>query len=216
MCIRDSLALDDLSGGRLTLGLGAGGVGWDATVLGHEPWSRGERTARFEEFVALLDRLLRSDVTTAHGRYYSADDAPMQPGCVQQPRLPFAVAASGTRSMALAAEHAQVWVTNGAAGFDGDPLTPSLGVPVVRQQGARFDDAMAAAGRDPSSVDRLLLTGLQLASGLESVEAFLDTIGRYGELGFTDLVVHWPRPNEPYVCDPTVFEAAITAAVASG
>src|SRR3954451_1683812 len=54
---KDVLGLDDVSGGRFLLGLGAGGEGFDAGVLGPAP-TRGERTRRFVEFVDVLDRLL--------------------------------------------------------------------------------------------------------------------------------------------------------------
>ena len=55
---REITALDDISGGRLLLGLGAGGLGFDSTVLGGEPLPPKERVARFREFVELLDHLL--------------------------------------------------------------------------------------------------------------------------------------------------------------
>src|SRR5262249_57209762 len=56
---KEVITLDDVSGGRFTLGIGAGGAGWDARMLGQKPWSRRERADRFAEFVQLLDRLLR-------------------------------------------------------------------------------------------------------------------------------------------------------------
>src|SRR3712207_3083665 len=40
---KELMTLDDVSGGRVTVGLGAGGVGWDATALGQEPWPTRER-----------------------------------------------------------------------------------------------------------------------------------------------------------------------------
>jgi alkanesulfonate monooxygenase SsuD/methylene tetrahydromethanopterin reductase-like flavin-dependent oxidoreductase (luciferase family) len=73
---KELMTLDDISGGRLTLGVGAGGEGWDATMLGQAAWSRRGRADRFAEFVDLLDRLLREPVTSYHGRFYSADEGP--------------------------------------------------------------------------------------------------------------------------------------------
>ncbi|MYU17231.1 LLM class flavin-dependent oxidoreductase, partial [Streptomyces sp. SID8361] len=91
---KELITLDDVSGGRITLGIGAGGSGFDATTLlrgGEEPWSPRERADRFGEFVELLDRLLTHDVVTYEGTHYSAHEARNVPGCVQRPRLPFAV-----------------------------------------------------------------------------------------------------------------------------
>src|SRR3954469_6808432 len=51
---KDLMSLDDVSRGRVVLGIGSGGTGFDATVLGQEPWSPRERADRFAEFVALL------------------------------------------------------------------------------------------------------------------------------------------------------------------
>jgi alkanesulfonate monooxygenase SsuD/methylene tetrahydromethanopterin reductase-like flavin-dependent oxidoreductase (luciferase family) len=206
---REVLSLDDISGGRFTLGIGAGGEGWDATVLGQPAWSRRERADRFAEFVELLDRLLRTPVTTATGRFYAADAAPMVPGCVQVPRVPFAVAATGPRGMRLAARHGQAWVTNGDRSHRGPPLDPRAGAQVVAEQLRRLGEACADVGRDPATIDRLVMAGPRLDGGLSSPASFRDALDRYGELGVTDLVVHWPRPEEPYAGDPVAFERAI-------
>jgi alkanesulfonate monooxygenase SsuD/methylene tetrahydromethanopterin reductase-like flavin-dependent oxidoreductase (luciferase family) len=205
---KELIALDDLSAGRLTLGVGSGGVGWDATMLGHEPWPPDERAGRFEEFVDLLDQLLREPRLTTAGRWYAVDEARTYPGCVQQPRVPFVVAAAGPRAMAVAARLAQGWVTTGATG---EPLDPPEGAAAVAAQSARLDDACAAIGRDPAEVDRIALLGVPLGQGLGSVEEFRDTVGHYAEAGITDLVVHWPRDDEPYRGDVATFEAAVTA-----
>ena len=72
---KELMTLDDLSGGRLTLGIGSGGTGWDATALGQEPWTVRERIGRFEEFVELADRVLSQAATSYEGRWYSAEEA---------------------------------------------------------------------------------------------------------------------------------------------
>jgi alkanesulfonate monooxygenase SsuD/methylene tetrahydromethanopterin reductase-like flavin-dependent oxidoreductase (luciferase family) len=203
---REVVTLDDLSRGRLTLGLGAGGHGWDATVLGHEPWTLTERQERFEEFLELLDRLLTDPSTSFTGRYWAAREAPTHPGCVQRPRVPFAIAATGPRSLRVAARHAQMWVTNGDRNHDGSLLGAAEGATVARRQLDQFVEACDAEGRDPATVDKLVLTGSRLDGGLESEDSFDAVVEAYRDAGFTDLVVHWPRPSEPYAGDEEILE----------
>ncbi|MCI0576548.1 MAG: LLM class flavin-dependent oxidoreductase [Chloroflexi bacterium] len=202
---KELVALDDISGGRLTLGIGAGSSGWDATMLGQAAWSPGERASRFAEFVKLLDQVLREPATSYQGQYYTANEARTYPGCVQQPRIPFAIAATGLRGIRLAATYGQIWVTNGDRTREGK-MDAKEGANVVREQIARLNDVCVQLGRDPASLRRLVLSGPRLDGGLVSVEAFRDTIGRYAEVGVTDFVVHWPRPDQPYVADLATFE----------
>lgn len=203
---RELVSLDDIAEGRFTLGIGSGAQGWDATMLGQPPWSMHERSERFEEFTDLLDRLLRHPETTFSGRYWSAIEARTYPGCVQEPRIPFAVAATGPRSMRVAAKHASVWVTNGERSHVGPPLGPEAGAAVVARQLAMFEEICDVEGRDPATVDRLVLTGLRLDAGLQSPEAFEEVKEAYRAVGATDLVVHWPRPDEPYAGDESILE----------
>jgi alkanesulfonate monooxygenase SsuD/methylene tetrahydromethanopterin reductase-like flavin-dependent oxidoreductase (luciferase family) len=193
----------------LTLGIGAGGLGWDATVLGQEAWPPRERADRFGEFIELTDQLLREPSTTATGRFYSAENAPMVPGCVQTPRLPFAIAATGPRGMRLAAQYGQTWVTTGDRAGVTEALDATAGAEVVRTQGRLLDDACAAIGRDPASISRLVLLGTRLDPGLHSVASFRDTVAQYANVGATDLVVHWPRSSPPFATDATVFERIV-------
>ncbi len=61
---KELISLDDISNGRITLGIGAGGNGFDATTLlksGQEPWTPRERADRFGSSFPLLDRLLTED-----------------------------------------------------------------------------------------------------------------------------------------------------------
>ncbi len=169
-------------------------------------WSRHERADRFAEFVELTDRLLREPETTYAGRYYSADGARTYPGCVQRPRVPFAVAAVGPRGMQLAATYGDAWVTTGDRTRTA-PCPPGEGARDVREQMDRLDDACRAIGRDPATLDRIVLTGPVLDPGLTSAAAFDETAGRYAAAGVTDLVVPWPRETEPYLGDLATFEA---------
>jgi alkanesulfonate monooxygenase SsuD/methylene tetrahydromethanopterin reductase-like flavin-dependent oxidoreductase (luciferase family) len=202
---KELITLDDVSGGRLTLGIGAGGTGFDATAMGQEAWSPKERADRFAEFLPLLDELLRNDATTRQGTYYSAVEARNVPGCVQTPRVPFYVAATGPRGLRLAAEYGQGWVTYG------DPRGPA-DVPVdqapavIEAQLDKLQAACEAKGRDAGELEKVLLQGSTAEKPLESLDAFVDWAGRYQELGITELVIHWPVPDSIFENDLAVFE----------
>ncbi len=202
---KDMVTLDDISNGRLNVGIGAGAPGWDTTMLGQAQWTQAERTDRFAEFVALTDLLLRKPVVSFDGRYYTAVEARTYPGCVQRPRAPLAIAASQPRGMKIAADHGNIWVTTGSR-ISPDRVAPAAGAQQVRAQIEALEGVCISAGRDPSDIDRLVVTGPTLDSGLSSPEEFADAAGRYHEAGVTDLVVHWPRPDEPYRADLATFE----------
>jgi alkanesulfonate monooxygenase SsuD/methylene tetrahydromethanopterin reductase-like flavin-dependent oxidoreductase (luciferase family) len=211
---KELITLDDISAGRLTLGIGAGSTGWDATMLGQVEVSRRARADRFAEFVELLDRLLREPATSFKGSFYSAHEARNYPGCTQRPRIPFAIAASGVRGMRLAATYGESWVTTGDRTTQ-QPLGAVAGVRVVREQMAWLDEVCAKLGRDPASLRRVVVTGPNLEGGLGSLEMFCDTIGRYADEGVSDFVVHWPRRNGPYAGDLSSFERIILSSVSS-
>jgi hypothetical protein len=80
------------------------------------------------------------------------------------------------------------------------------GAEVVRQQKAQLDEICGQIGRDPATLELMVLSGPRLDGGLDSVAVFAETIGSYAEIGVTDFVVHWPRPEEPYAADMTMFE----------
>jgi alkanesulfonate monooxygenase SsuD/methylene tetrahydromethanopterin reductase-like flavin-dependent oxidoreductase (luciferase family) len=204
---KELVALDDISGGRVTAGVGAGSDGWDATMLGQAPpWSPSARAARYAEFVELADRVLREPAgATYRGRYYSCEEARTLPGCVQQPRVPFALAAAGPKAMAVAATFGAAWVTTGDRATEG-PLDSATGAAIVRRQIEHLAAACERIGRDPDTIDRIVVTGPQLDPCLGSPEEFRDATGRYADAGVTDLVVHWPRPSPPFDYDPRGFE----------
>ncbi|MFD8799628.1 LLM class flavin-dependent oxidoreductase [Streptomyces atroolivaceus] len=213
---KDLITLDDVSDGRITLGIGAGGSGFDATTLrgkDEEPWTPRERADHFDEFVPMLDQLLREPSVTWEGRFYVANEARNIPGCVQRPRLPFAVAATGPRGLKLAAQYGQAWVTTG------DPKlfeagTAEQSVAALRGQIARLGTACEQAGRDVSALDKILLTGFTPGNPLQSFDAFVDFAGTHFDLGFTEIVVHWPVQDSGFALDTKLFERIATEALA--
>jgi alkanesulfonate monooxygenase SsuD/methylene tetrahydromethanopterin reductase-like flavin-dependent oxidoreductase (luciferase family) len=200
---RDVLTLDDLSGGRFLCGLGAGGD-LDARILG-EDRALKDRVDRFHEFVPLLDRLLQEDRVDHVGAWYTAREARTLPGPVRH-RVPLLVAANGPRSIRLAATHGDGWITYGGKGDTLDDWFSH-----VRELTERFDEALETSGRGP--LDRFLSLDSSPRFSLESVGLYDEMAGRAGELGFTDVVTHWPRPEGPYAGDVAVLEAVAAEVV---
>jgi alkanesulfonate monooxygenase SsuD/methylene tetrahydromethanopterin reductase-like flavin-dependent oxidoreductase (luciferase family) len=202
---KDLLSIDDVADGRLIVGVGSGGLGGDATVLGEAEWTSRERADRFGEFVSLLDELLRSSETTFRGTFYSALGARMLPGTVQRPRPPFYVAANGVRGMRLAVEFGQGWITLGRSPDDRESCFD-----VVTSQMKHLNQTLVETGQDPDALERVLLDGFSSEQPLASLDQFVDWAGRYRDLGITELVVHWPEPNSLFESDMNVFEKIAT------
>ncbi len=210
---KEVMTLDDVTGGRLLLGIGAGAGVADGVALGQEPWTRGERTGRFEEFVSHLDVLLSGPATRRlDGAYYAARDARSIPGSLHHPRTPFAVAASGPRGMALAAAHGAAWITLGHPTWP-DDLTRAEHERILRDQVQALDRALEAAGRDPASIERIHLSAPNREHPWASEQALEDHRGRLGELGFDEVVIHYPHPGSPFVLDSEERFLAVTSTV---
>lgn len=210
---KDLMTLDDISGGRISVGIGAGTNGFDASVLGQQEWTPRERADRLDEFLTLLDTLLTSENTTSEGHYYSAHEARMIPGCVQRPRIPFTVAGNGPRGMALAATYGEAWVTTGNPKGYADAVAagvPDPGPASIRAQLEKLDAACAAAGRDPKALRRVFLLGFAPEEPWQSLDAFVDFAGTYGELGVDEIVLHWPIADTRFAADQAVFERIAT------
>lgn len=101
----------------------------------------------------------------------------------------------------------------------GDPKlyetgTPEQSVAAVRGQISRLGAAGEAVGRDVSELDKILLTGFTPGRPLRSFDAFVDFAGTHFELGFTEIVVHWPVPDSDFAMDDKVFERIATEGLA--
>ena len=211
--MRDLLALDDISGGWLICGIGTGGD-VDSAILGGQPMTPKERVDRLYEFTELLDRLLTHDHVSHCGTYFSAVDARTLPGPVQRPRILFVIAANGPRSLRLAAQYGAGWVTTGPKVETMDEWWTA-----PAELCGRLDTVLAEAGRDSlgsSTFGRYLNLDSSPQFSLSSVTVFEEMVGRAGELGFTDVITHWPRPDGPYAGDVGVLEQAATQVLPRG
>jgi alkanesulfonate monooxygenase SsuD/methylene tetrahydromethanopterin reductase-like flavin-dependent oxidoreductase (luciferase family) len=194
MLARQALTVDQLSGGRLEVGLGTG-LSLDPAydMLGIPNWEPKERVARFGEYVEIVHRLLSSEKSSYDGRYYRIKDAVMNPRPVQHPRPPIVVAALGTVMLKHAARHADNWNSLSFA----DTFEKQLAETANRS--AWVDKACAAIGRDPSSLRRSYLmfdpgsraTGGRIAY-YESETLFVDMVGRLRALGISELGLYFP------------------------
>ena len=197
---QEVVTVDHVSNGRFILGVGAGGVGFDSTVFGAQPLARAELVARLEEFVDLLGQLFAEPNVSYDGTYFTVNDACIRPDAVQAPRVPIAIAAGGPRALALVARYADAWITFGAT--SGESSSASATEASVRLQTQQLEDACAAIGRDSSEIQRIYLVGNTEERPLASSAAFDDFVGRYSAIGFTDLVVHHPRADDPVWDEP--------------
>ncbi len=195
---RDVLTLHDLTDGRFICGIGTGGT-LDAGILGESLTVR-ERVDRFAEFVGLLDRLLREDHVDHSGPWFTTVDARTLPGPIRS-AVPLVVAANGPRGVRLAAAYGDGWVTTGSGGEDLDAWFRGVG-----DLAARVTDELAARGRDEGFA-RYLSLDASPRFALESTGLYAEMSGRAAELGFTDVITHWPRPDGPYAGDVRVLEA---------
>jgi hypothetical protein len=108
--------------------------------------------------------------------------------------------------MRVVARHGSIWMTNGDRSHRGAALGPEQGAAVVARQLRLLEEVCAEDGRDPATVDRLVQTGPRLDAGLSSPARFAEAKEAYAAVGVTDLVVHWPRPTDPYAGDESIME----------
>jgi F420-dependent oxidoreductase-like protein len=147
---RMALAVDDLSGGRLTLGLGAGWQRREHHLFGYDLLDEPARFRRCEEGLQVVKGLLRSDTPISFaGEFYRLSEAILLPRPARPGGPPILVGGSGPRrTLPMVVRHATEW----NATF----LTPA----VYAERNARLDHLLREAGRAPGDVRRSLMTGL--------------------------------------------------------
>ncbi len=174
--VRAASTVDEISGGRLLLGIGAAGVVRDYEALGMEPWTVAEQVGRFRETVEFV-RAVTGGATSWSGTYYSGSS--LTPGL--RP-LPLTIAAHGPRTLRIAAEHADVW--NCVAPRD---LPPDEAVAKAASWSASLTSM--SEGRP---IRRSVLLGSERWPVRASVAAFVEAVERFREAGFDDFVLMYP------------------------
>jgi probable F420-dependent oxidoreductase len=134
-------SIDELSGGRFVLGIGAG---WNRTEFDAFGIPFDHRVSRFEEAFAIVRSLLAGERVTFDGRFHHADDAVLLPPPSR--RTPLMIGSDGERVLRIALPHVDAWNT----WYDRYGNTPE-GFAALN---ARIDAAAAEAGRDPHDVTR--------------------------------------------------------------
>jgi F420-dependent oxidoreductase-like protein len=179
---KQAVTVDQISGGRLVLGLGAGWHEREHAAYGFHFPPPGERVGRFKEAVQIITSLMREERTTFAGRYYRVDDAAFLPRPVRPAGIPLLVGTRSPRMLRIAAQYADT--VNMVA-------TPDD----VRAAGAALLAACAEVGRDPATL-RLSVAAWPGRVGydpLGSTQAFVDLVGRYRELGVSEVICMWTR-----------------------
>lgn len=195
---KQALSVDHISGGRLTVGIGAGSPkDVSHRMTGVKPWSNRERVERFKEIIEIYDLLLTNEVSSYEGEYYQLKDVVMKPFPVQRPRPPLAVAAKGPKMLKLAATHAETWNTLPGYGLSGEEALKR-----TSERNEKVTEYAIEAGRDPDSITRSLFTGWSKERPFESGDAFTDFVNRYREIGINEFILGFWTDEEDVPGNP--------------
>jgi alkanesulfonate monooxygenase SsuD/methylene tetrahydromethanopterin reductase-like flavin-dependent oxidoreductase (luciferase family) len=161
MLAKKAATLDEISGGRLILGLGAG---WNEREYRAYGFPFDRRVSRFEEAFTIIRSLLREGRCDFHGSFYDLDDCVLLPRGPRADGPPLMVGSMGPRMLSITLPHVQAW--NAWYSWFGN--TPDG----YRPMRDAVDAACEAAGRDPADVERTvaLLVAFPGAAGRQLVD----------------------------------------------
>lgn len=191
--------VDEISGGRLILAVGAGWHEPEYTAYGF-PYDH--RASRFEEGFEILRDLIRTGRSSFDGRFERTVDCELRPRGPRPSGLPLIVGTNGERLLRIAARHADGWNTTWIKSPDA--------VPPLREA---VDRACDEAGRDPATLSRSACVYLTLPGGTgrapilaseepapQEVEAMAETLRSYAREGI-DHVMVWLDPMTPHALE---------------
>jgi len=151
---KQAATIDEISGGRFVLGLGAG---WNETEFRSFGFPYDHRIDRFEEAFTIIRTLLRDGAIDFDGQFYQARDCELLPRGARPGGPPLLIGSNGPRMLRMTMPHADAWNT-----WFADIGNAPAGVARLRTV---VDDACRDVGRDPSTVSRTVAVLVRLPGG---------------------------------------------------
>ena len=156
---KQATTIDEISGGRLILGVGAG---WNETEFRAFGIPFDHRVDRFEEAFTIIRTLLQEGEIDFDGRYYQARDCEILPRGPRPGGPPLMIGSNGPRMLRIAAPHVQAW-NSWFADIGNDPA----GVAWLRDV---VDAACRDVGRDPTEIERTVAVLVQFPNGTGRIQ----------------------------------------------
>ncbi|HEV8696377.1 MAG TPA: LLM class flavin-dependent oxidoreductase [Candidatus Limnocylindrales bacterium] len=154
MLAKMAATVDEVSGGRLILGLGAG---WNETEYRAFGFPFDRRISRFEEAFTIIRSLLHDGQVDFAGQFFEARDCELRPRPARPGGPPLLIGSKGERMLAITLPHVDAW----NVWFTDTGNRPER-IPALRDQ---VDAACLAVGRDPAEVERTVAVLVRMPSG---------------------------------------------------
>ena len=183
--------IDQISRGRLTLGIGAGWQVNEHLAYGVDLLEGKDRVDRFEEAIQIIKSMLTDNRTSFAGQHFSITEAPCQPQPVQTP-LPIMVGTGGPRMSKITARFADEWNTWGHVSTATERVTTFA--QACRAVDRDWDDihksvqAMFFLVDDQDTIEKIRKVAPNDRSIIGSNEYIIDQIGQLIGLGFDEII----------------------------
>lgn len=151
---KQATTIDEISGGRLILGLGAG---WNETEFRAYGFPYDHRVDRFEEAFTVIRTLLQEGAIDFDGRWYQIRDCELLPRGPRPGGPPLMIGSNGPRMLRTTVPHVQLWNT-----WFADIGNRPAGVAALR---TRVDDACRDTGQDPANIERTVAVLIRTPGG---------------------------------------------------
>ncbi len=204
--------VDEISGGRLILGLGSG---WNRREYEAYGFPYDYRVSRFEEEFAIIVGLIRQGEIDFRGKYHAAERVQLIPPA--RPDLPIMIGSQGDRMLEITAPHMNWW----NEWWNRFSNHPDGLRPIVN----KVDAALEAAGRNPSDVVKTVALHVRLGGGegrqmghhttAPPIEGSSDAIAAQ-ILAFSDLVSHVQLVVDPITIESVEWLGSVVAQVQAG